>query len=118
MICGGFGDARPVDDNVKSYANEVKGKVEEKLNTKFTVYEPINYKKCEGKCYKDDKRRTFHAKTYADQALRYFRKYHNDKAKAYLEQAKIWLSDELKENSWEYDLKSLYSRISETIINV
>lgn len=70
------------------------------------------------KCYKDDKRRTFHAKTYADQALRYFRKYHNDKAKAYLEQAKIWLSDELKENSWEYDLKSLYSRISETIINV
>ena len=43
-MCGGFGDARPVDDNVKSYANEVKGKVEEKLNTKFTVYEPINYK--------------------------------------------------------------------------
>lgn len=70
------------------------------------------------KCYKDDKRRTFHAKTYADQALRYFRKYHNDKAKAYLEQAKIWLNDELKENSWEYELKSLYARINETIINV
>lgn len=70
------------------------------------------------KCYKDDKRRTFHAKTYADQALRYFRKYHNDKAKAYLEQAKIWLNDELKENSWEYDLKSLYARISETLNNV
>lgn len=67
------------------------------------------------KCYNDDKRRTFHAKTYADQALRYFRKYHNDKAKAYLAQAKIWLSDEIKENSWEYELKSLYSKVSDTI---
>ena len=70
------------------------------------------------KCYKDDKRRTFHAKTYADQALRYFSKYHNDKAKAYLDQAKIWLNDELQENSWEYDLKSLYARIGETINKV
>ena len=43
MMCGGFGQARPVDDNVKSYALEVKAKVEEKLNTKFNVYEPINY---------------------------------------------------------------------------
>lgn len=69
------------------------------------------------KCYNDDKRRTFHAKTYADQALRYFRKYHNDKAKSYLEQAKTWLSDELVENSWEYELKSLYSRVCETLTN-
>lgn len=67
------------------------------------------------KCYNDDKRRTFHAKTYADQALRYFRKYHNDKAKAYLEQAKVWLNDEIKENSWEYELKSLYLKVNETI---
>lgn len=69
------------------------------------------------KCYSDDKRRTFHAKTYADQALRYYRKYHNDKAKAYLEQAKIWLDDEIKENSWEYELKSLFVRVNETLAN-
>lgn len=69
------------------------------------------------KCYNDDKRRTFHAKTYADQSLRYFRKYHNDRAKSYLEQAKIWLSDELVENSWEYELKSLYSRVCDTLSN-
>ena len=36
-MCGGFGQARPVDDNVKSYALEVKAKVEEKLNTTFNV---------------------------------------------------------------------------------
>lgn len=69
------------------------------------------------KCYKDDMRRTFHAKTYADQALRYYRKYHNDTAKAYLEQAEIWLAEELKENSWEYEIKSLYARVKETITN-
>lgn len=69
------------------------------------------------KCYKDDMRRTFHAKTYADQALRYFGKYHNEKAKAYLEQSRIWLQDELKENSWEYELKSLSARVDETIAN-
>lgn len=69
------------------------------------------------KCYKDDMRRTFHAKTYADQALRYFGKYHNDKAKAYLEQSKVWLQDELKENSWEYELKLLSIKIDETIAN-
>ena len=44
MMCGGFTEARPVDDNVKACANEVKAKVEEKLNTKFTVYEPIKFK--------------------------------------------------------------------------
>ncbi len=67
------------------------------------------------KCYNDDKRRTFHAKTYADHALRYFRKYRNGKARAYLEQARLWLNDEIKENSWEYELKSLYARVNETL---
>lgn len=67
------------------------------------------------KCYHNDMRRTFHAKTYADQALRYYKKFHNEKAKAYLVQAQIWLKEELVENSWEYDLKSLYNNINEAI---
>ena len=67
------------------------------------------------KCYNDDKRRTFHAKIYADQALRYFIKYHNEKAKAYLEQAKVWLIDEIKENSWEYELKALLVKVNNTL---
>lgn len=70
------------------------------------------------KCYKDDMRRTFHAKTYADQALRYFKRNHNEKAKSYLEQAKIWIAEELKDKSWEYELKSLYSQINETLLHV
>ena len=43
-MCGKkLGEAFPVDDNVKSYALEVKAKVEEKLNTTFNVYEPVSY---------------------------------------------------------------------------
>ncbi len=68
------------------------------------------------KCYRDDMRRTFHAKTYADQALRYFKRNHNEKAKAYLLQAKAWINDELKNKSWEYELKSLYTQLDEALL--
>ena len=70
------------------------------------------------KCYKDDMRRTFHAKTYADQALRYFKRNHNDKAKAYLEQAKEWIKDELNNNSWEFELKNLYSQLEDALSHI
>lgn len=69
------------------------------------------------KCYTDDMRRTFHAKTYADQALRYYNRFHNTKAKAYLEQAKAWVKEELQDKSWEYELKSLYNRLNETLVH-
>lgn len=67
------------------------------------------------KCYSDDMRRTFHAKTYADQALRYLKKYHNDKAKAYLTQALEWLDEELKENSWEFEIKKMRFQVYNTL---
>lgn len=44
MMCGGFGEAKPVDDSVKQVANEIKPKVEAALNSKYTVYEPVSYK--------------------------------------------------------------------------
>lgn len=67
------------------------------------------------KCYKDDQRRTFHAKVYADQALRYFRKYHDDQAVAYLTQAQAWLTDELDKNGWDYEIRPLLKRVIETL---
>ncbi len=67
------------------------------------------------KCYKDDQRRTFHAKTYADQALRYFKKYHDKQAVEYLEQSKVWLTDELSLNAWDYELKPLLKRVAMTL---
>lgn len=67
------------------------------------------------RCYYDDMRKTFHAKTYADQAIRYFRKYMNDKSIEYLEQSKRWLKEELKNKAWAYDLKSLERKIQDAI---
>lgn len=70
------------------------------------------------KCYSDDMRRTFHAKTYADQALRYLKKYHNEKAKAYLNQALEWLDEEIKENSWEFEIKNLRAQVNNTLKHI
>lgn len=67
------------------------------------------------RCYYDDMRKTFHAKTYADQAIRYFRKYMNEKSIEYLEQSKRWLKEEIKNKAWAYDLKSLERKIQEAI---
>lgn len=70
------------------------------------------------KCYTNDNRRTFHAKTYASQALRYFKKYHNGLAITYLEQAKIWLSDEIHSSPWAFELKSLQRKVNDILNNI
>ena len=67
------------------------------------------------RCYYDDMRKTFHAKTYSDQAIRYFRKYMNEKSLEYLEQSKRWLKEEIDNKAWAYDLKSLERKIQEAI---
>lgn len=67
------------------------------------------------KCFNDDMRKTFHAKTYAEQALRYFNKYNNEKAVVYLELSYSWLKEEIKNKAWAYDLKSLLQDLQEVI---
>lgn len=66
-------------------------------------------------CYRNDNRRTYHAQVYADQALRFFRKYHDEKSVEFLAQAKMWLHGEIANNSWASDLKPLLKRIEEAI---
>lgn len=61
-------------------------------------------------CFTDDKRKVFHATTYAEQALLYYRKYNNEKAVDYLKQSEEWLVGELKENSWAYNLNDLLKK--------
>ena len=49
------------------------------------------------RCHKDDHRKIYHAKIYAEQALRYQRKLPtSSNAAAYLEQSDVWLASELK----------------------
>ena len=64
------------------------------------------------KCFTDDMRKTFHAKTYADQAIRYYKKYNNQKSIEYLRQAQIWIKQEIDANAWAYDLKKYANEVN------
>lgn len=45
-------------------------------------------------CHEKDMRKTFHAMTYADQAIKYYKKYNNDQSIVYLQNAETWLKEE------------------------
>lgn len=45
-------------------------------------------------CHTSDIRKAFHAMSYADHALRYWKKYRDDKSVEFLDKAKEWLSEE------------------------
>lgn len=66
-------------------------------------------------CYNNDQRKTYHAQVYADQALRFFKKYHDEQAVEYLNQCKKWLKEELASKPWAYELKPLYARVVDTL---
>lgn len=66
-------------------------------------------------CYTDDKRGTFHATTYANQAIKYYNKYGNEKSMEYLRQASKWLKEEQESKPWHYELKALRKRLDEIL---
>ncbi len=43
MMCGGFGNDRQPDDEVRAILNEIKPHVESKLNATYTDFEPLSY---------------------------------------------------------------------------
>jgi len=51
-------------------------------------------------CYHSDRRKAFHAMTFADQALRYWDVYRDKSARAYLEKAQQWLAEQRKREPW------------------
>ncbi len=68
--------------NIKrSDSNEVKDALDESMKMLST-------------CYSSDSRKTFHAMTYTDHALRYWKKYRDQTSYSYLIQAKEWLEEE------------------------
>ena len=42
-LCGGFGGARPADDNIKALVTQVKAETEGKLGKTFPVFEAVSY---------------------------------------------------------------------------
>ena len=43
MMCGGFADTRPADDQVKAMALEMKPKVEQALGETYSEFEAVSY---------------------------------------------------------------------------
>ena len=67
-------------------------------------------------CFHDDKRRLFHALTYAKQAIRYFKRLpQSSKSMEYLKQAREWLVSEKEDKPWNYEVKALLSRVDKII---
>lgn len=67
-------------------------------------------------CFHDDKRRLFHALTYAKQAIRYFKRLpQSAKSMEYLKQAREWLVSEKEDKPWNYEVKALLGRVDKII---
>ena len=56
------------------------------------------------KCYISDRRKAFHAVTFADQTLKYANVYGDLDAKEYLEYAHLWLIEQKKVEPWYRDI--------------
>lgn len=63
------------------------------------------------KCYTDDLRKAYHAKVFSDQAIRYFDKVRSPLAVEYLEQAIVWLENELKQRRDDRSITQLLRRV-------
>jgi len=66
-------------------------------------------------CYKWDNRRLFHAITFSDQALDYWRVFGDQDALNYLQTARSWLEEEQKTSPWSRRLKQLLPEIRQIV---
>lgn len=69
-------------------------------------------------CYMNDQRKAFHAVTFADQAIRYFKKVNSEKTVDYLKQASSWLKEEAEEKNWNRNIKDKLIKINEILSSI
>jgi len=62
-------------------------------------------------CYKYDKRKNYHATTFADQALLYWNAYSDSSAREYLTTANAWLKEETRRSPWHRRVKQLLAAV-------
>ena len=60
-------------------------------------------------CYRQDKRKVYHAITFADHALKYDNRFGRVKSKEYLDTALGWLNEEQERSPWNRNVKRLVS---------
>lgn len=67
-------------------------------------------------CYNSDRRKPFHVKTFAGQALQYWRVYGDSSARDYLITAKEWLNEERDKSPWNRDVRRILREIEKVLI--
>ena len=67
------------------------------------------------KCINNDARKKFHANTYGRQAIRYFQKYPDEQGLAYLQKSLAWLEREIKDNSWDIEIRKTRESVLQVI---
>ena len=68
-------------------------------------------------CYSFDKRKIYHAMTFSEQAIEYWRAYRDRDAKEYLETAKRWLGRETIDTPWHRKLRDLVRQVDAELAN-
>ncbi len=66
-------------------------------------------------CYRWDQRKPFHAKIFADHALRYWQVFADSQAKKYLIQAQDWLKITVREAVWVRDIRRLLREVERAL---
>lgn len=67
------------------------------------------------KCMKADARKRFHAIRFGVQSLRYYEKYGDDQAQAYIVEAKRWLDEQIKTDTWDYEANNIRTKLLEVM---
>jgi hypothetical protein len=63
------------------------------------------------KCFHDDKRRSFHAIGYGEQAILYNNRYYDEVATKYLRNAQTWLKEELVKKTWNIGVSNTLKKV-------
>lgn len=66
-------------------------------------------------CHSADARKTFHAMSFADQSLRYWKKYRDKTAVLYLEKSREWLSEEADDDNRISNVSRLLANVSRAL---
>jgi tetratricopeptide (TPR) repeat protein len=67
------------------------------------------------KCYESDRRKPYHAVTYARQALRLWQECQAEEAIEYLHVSLSWLREENKKSPWNWQIKDIQQKIQEVV---
>lgn len=67
------------------------------------------------KCYEDDKRKTYHAEVFSEQAIRYYKIVQNEATLTYLTLAKKWLTEEIEQNPWHRECRRMKDQVCKII---